>query len=209
MNPVVIPGDHADATREALRVLRRGGLVAFPTDTVYGLGALVFDTGAVGRIFTVKGREATKAIPVLLADASGLSEVAVGIAHDVRRLIAAFWPGPLTLVVRKQARIPDAIGPQGTIGVRVPGHPVALSLLRAAGPLAVTSANPSGAADALTAEDVLTGLGGRVDLVLDGGRAPGGQPSTVIDCTVSPPRLLREGPISMAEVLALLGAGER
>jgi L-threonylcarbamoyladenylate synthase len=205
----VLRADHPEAIGEALAVLRRGGLVAFPTDTVYGVGAMAFDVSAVERIFAAKGREATKAVPVLVADLAGLPQVADEIPDDVRQLAERFWPGPLTIVVRKRQIVPDVLSPSGTIGVRVPAHSVALKLLRAAGPLAVTSANRSGTVDPMTADDVLAGLGDRIDLLLDGGRSPGGRPSTVIDCTVSPPALLREGPVALSEILSALGTGER
>ncbi len=194
------------AIARALDVLRSGGLVAFPTDTVYGVGAMAFDPAAIDRIFAAKGREATKALPILLADLAGLSEVTQALSPEVLRLAVGFWPGPLTLVVRKLEAVPMAVSGDGTVGVRVPDHPIALALLRESGPLAATSANRSGAADPLTADDVVEGLGDRVDLILDGGRAPGGRPSTVVDCTVSPPSLVREGPIPMAAILAVLAA---
>lgn len=200
--------DHPEALHTALETLRRGGLVAFPTDTVYGVGATAFDASAVERIFAAKGRDSTKAVPILLADQASLADVADDIGPEVRRLAETFWPGPLTIIVSKRETVPDAISQTGTIGVRVPAHPVALELLYASGPLAVTSANPSGAHDPLTAEDVVAGLGERVDLILDGGRTPGDRPSTVVDCTVTPPALVREGPVSMALILAVLGRTE-
>jgi len=193
----------------ALDVLRRGGLVAFPTDTVYGLGALAFDAAAIGRVYEAKGRETTKALPILLADLIGLPEVTQEVEQDVLRLAKAFWPGPLTLVLRMRQTVPAEVSRGGTVGVRVPDHPVALALLRASGPLAATSANLSGAADPLTADDVLAGLGDRVDLILDGGRSPGGKPSTVVDCTSRPPSLIREGPVPLESVLAVFAGPAR
>lgn len=205
MSAKIIRADHPAALGDALDVLRRGGLVAFPTDTVYGVGAMAFDAAAVERVYVAKGRDTAKAVPILLADQAGLAEIAEEIGEEARRLVEAFWPGSLTIVVRKRDAVPQAISQRGTIGVRVPAHPVALELLRAAGPLATTSANRSGAPDPMAAEDVAAGLGDRIDLILDGGRAPGGRPSTVVDCTVSPPALVREGPISMSQILAVLG----
>jgi L-threonylcarbamoyladenylate synthase len=199
----------SNAIATALDVLRRGGLVAFPTDTVYGVGALAFDPTAIERIYAAKGRETTKALPILLADLAGLPEVTRVLPQEVLRLAKAFWPGPLTLVVRKLEAVPAAVSRDETVGVRVPDHPIALALLRASGPLAATSANLSGAADSLTADDVVQSLGERIDLILDGGNSPGGRPSTVVDCTVGPPALVREGPISLAAILAVLAGPAR
>ena len=191
----------------ALAVLRRGGLVAFPTDTVYGVGALAFDASAVERVYAAKGREVAKALPILMADIRSATRVAEPLSAGTRTLANAFWPGPLTLVVRKLASVPGAVSQGNTIGLRVPDHPVALALLRKSGPLAVTSANPSGGPESLSADVVVSALGGKIDLVLDGGRTPGGRPSTVVDCTVEPPALIREGPVSLEAILTILGAG--
>ncbi len=198
-----------EAIATALDVLRRGGLVAFPTDTVYGVGARAFDALAIERVYASKGREATKALPILLADLTGLPGITQMLPPEVLRLAETFWPGPLTLVVRKHESVPEAVSRDGTVGVRVPDHPIALALLRASGPLAATSANRSGAADPLTADDVVAGLGNRVDLILDGGRSPGGMPSTVVDCTSKPPALIRVGPIPLEAVLAVLAGPAR
>jgi L-threonylcarbamoyladenylate synthase len=209
MSARVLQANDPEALRSALDILRQGGLVAFPTDTVYGVGAMAFDTAAVERIYAAKGRDATKALPILLADQDGLSEVADEITPDARRLAETFWPGPLTIVVRKRDIVPEAVSWGATIGVRVPAHPVTLKLLNASGPLAATSANLSGAPDSMSADEVVAALGDRIDLILDGGRAPGGRPSTVVDCTVSPPSLAREGPVSMDLILAVLGRAGR
>lgn len=202
----VLEAEEPGAIEAALAVLSGGGLVAFPTDTVYGVGALAFDPSAVERIYTAKGRDAAKALPVLLADVESASRVAEPLPDGARKLAKAFWPGPLTLVVRKLACVPEAVSQGNTIGLRVPDHPVAIALLRASGPLAATSANPSGGPNPLSADEVVSGLGDRIDLVLDGGTTPGGRPSTVVDCTVEPPALVREGPVSLASILAVLGA---
>ena len=188
----------------ALDVFARGGLVAFPTDTVYGVGAPAFEARSVERIFVAKGREPEKALPILLADVTSAMLVAQPLSAEVRRLAEAFWPGPLTRVVRKLPLVPESVSRGPTIGLRVPDHPVALQLLRESGPLAATSANPSGGRDPRTAEEVAAGLGGRVDLILDGGAVPGGRASTVIDCTVHPPKLIREGPLGLNSILAAL-----
>ena len=202
--PRILKADDPNAMAAALEVLAQGGLVAFPTDTVYGVGAPAFDVRSVERIFVAKGRQPEKALPILLADLASASSVAQPFTAEVRRLAEAFWPGPLTLVVRKLRQVPESVSRGPTIGLRVPDHPVALQLLGAAGPLAATSANPSGGPDPRTAEEVAAGLGGRVDLILDGGTVPGGRASTVIDCTVHPPELIREGPLGLEAILAVL-----
>ena len=196
----------ADFAR-AVALLRAGELVAFPTDTVYGVGALVWDAVAVHRLYLAKLRPADKAIPVLLADPADLPLVARDLPPDAARLAAAFWPGPLTLVVPKAQRVPaEVTAGSDTLAVRVPDHDLARALIRAAGaPLAATSANLSGQPSPVTAGDVAAQLAGRIAIILDGGPCPGGVPSTIVDLTAPEPRLLRAGPISLDEIMALLG----
>jgi L-threonylcarbamoyladenylate synthase len=189
---------------DALEILISGGLVAFPTDTVYGVGALVFDAKAVKKIYAAKGRSVEKAIPVLLGESEQLAKVSQDVPSMAESLAASFWPGPLTLIVPKHAGIPHSVSATPTLGVRVPDHAVARALLVMSGPLAVTSANLSGQANASTAQEVLEQLGGRIAAILDGGRTPGGVPSTVVDCTGSEPRILRDGPISLGQILGAL-----
>ncbi len=193
-----------DALPRSLQVLRTGGLVAFPTDTVYGLGALASDGVAVQSIYVAKDRPAEKAIPILLADAGDLDRVASVVPPMARRLAERFWPGPLTLVVPKRRELPEAVSATATVGVRVPDHRLARELLRAAGPMAVTSANASGRESASTAQEVLAQLGGRLPLILDGGRTPGGVPSTVIDCTRAEPVILRLGALTLQDIKSAL-----
>ena len=187
----------------ALQILRAGGLVAFPTDTVYGLGALAFDQAAIESIYRAKGRPLEKAIPILIADASDLGLVADAIPARARRLAARFWPGPLTLVLAKRADLPAAVSAASTVGVRVPDHAVARALLRAAGPMAVTSANLSGRASPRAVSEVIAQLNGRIPLVLDGGETRGGVPSTVVDVSGARPVILREGPITSEQINAI------
>jgi L-threonylcarbamoyladenylate synthase len=194
------------ALRYAADVLRNDGLVAFPTDTVYGVGALAFREEAVERLYRVKGRPTDKAIAVLVARASDLLNVAATLTPAAHRMAERFWPGPLTLVVPRHPALPEAVSPLATVGVRQPDHPLVQQLLELTGPLAVTSANRSGEPNALTAEDVLAQLDGRIDLVLDGGRVPGGVPSTVVDCTGSEPVILRAGPIGLEAIEAAMHA---
>lgn len=202
MSTQVLSARAPDAIATAVELLQRGGIVAMPTDTVYGIGALLTDADAIERLYAVKGREHTKSIAVLLAGAEQLPQVAQGASPAALRLAARFWPGALTLVVPRLPSLPSALSQTDTVGVRVPNHSIALQLLTASGPLAVTSANLSGQPDALTAQAVLAQLEGRIDLVLDGGPTPGAVPSTVVDTIASPPRILRAGPISESEILA-------
>jgi len=211
MKTVVIPVDpsnpSADALAEAARVLRGGGLVAFPTETVYGLGADALDATAVARIFAAKGRPANNPLIVHLADASQVQQIAADWPESAARLAARFWPGPLTLVLPKRDTVPDIVTAKGpTVALRVPAHPVAQRLLRAASVLiAAPSANRSTELSPTRAEHVLRGLDGRIEMLLDGGPTSGGIESTVLDLTAIPPRLLRPGLISVAELEAKIG----
>ena len=195
-----------EAVAVAARILAEGGLVAFPTDTVYGVGAHAFQPDAVERIYTAKVRPRDKAIPILLAQADDLALVAEGITETAWLLAERFWPGGLTLVLPKKANIPDVVSAGGsTVAVRVPNHPVPLALIAALGaPLAATSANLSGHPSPVTAGEVEAELGGRIELILNGGRCPGGVPSTVLDLTADPPAILRAGAIAVEEINAAL-----
>ncbi len=204
MQTDILSAQAAQALPQSVAVLQRGGLVAFPTDTVYGVGALAFEAAAVQRLYEVKGRSAEKAIAVLVAREADLARVAAVLTPSARALALRFWPGPLTLVVPKHPDLPEAVSALPTVGVRQPHHAVAQALLALAGPLAVTSANLSGQPSATTAQAVLAQLEGRIDLLLDGGPTPGGVASTVIDCTAEPPLILRPGPIGAAEIKAAL-----
>ncbi len=195
---------HPKAQTRALEILRRGGLVDFPTDTVYGVAAELFSTQAIQKLFEAKGRDASKAVPVLVGEVEQLGRVSPGLGAMAYRLAQRFWPGPLTLVVPRNSELPEVLSPGPTVGVRMPNHPFALDLLSASGPLATTSANLSGGPNPLTARDALAQLDGRVDLVLDGGPCPGGMPSTVVDCTGQEPVVLRPGPISLDDLLKAL-----
>jgi len=188
----------------AIEALAQGDLVAFPTDTVYGLGADAFNDQAVRKLYLAKGRSQEKAIPVLVANLEQFVDVIDRTTLLAMRLVEKFWPGPLTIVLQQASDLADAISAHGTVGVRIPDHPIAQELIRAAGPLAVTSANRSGDTEACTAEEIEANMGAQVDLIVDGGRTPGGQPSTVVDCTQDPPRILRVGPISEEEIRSVL-----
>ncbi len=192
------------ALSHAVDVLQHGGLVAFPTDTVYGLAALPFKGEYVEGLFSAKGRNNTKAIAILIGDFSDVNRVAARFDDLPTRLAHHFWPGPLTLIVPKVSTLPVELSQDDSIGIRMPDNPVALALLRKIGPLAVTSANISGQDNTNTAEEVLRQLDGRVHLILDGGRTHGSVPSTVVDCTTATLSILREGPISLKELKSAL-----
>jgi L-threonylcarbamoyladenylate synthase len=191
----------------AAEVLRGGGLVAFPTETVYGLGANALEDSAVRRIFEAKGRPAYNPLIVHVADVAAAKRIATAWPEAADRAAAAFWPGPLTLVLPKHPSIPDIVtGSLGTVAVRVPAHPVALALLRACGvPVAAPSANRFTRVSPTTAEHVARGLGARADLILDGGATPYGIESTVLDLSVAQPRILRPGVIDVDELERVLG----
>ena len=194
----------AAALDDAAAVLRDGGLVAFPTETFYGLGALALDRTAVRRIFDLKGRAETKPLLVLV-DSLAMAERVGDVGPAARELAARHWPGALTLVVPAREGVPkDVTAGTGTIGVRVSPHPVARGLVGAVGaPVTAPSANASGAPPPTTAEAVLAYFRDRIELVLDGGPTSGGEPSTVLDTTTDPPRILRQGAVVVP------GAGRR
>jgi L-threonylcarbamoyladenylate synthase len=187
--------------------LNRGGLVAFPTETVYGVGALALNATAVAGIFAVKARPAFDPVIVHIASAEGLDELASEVPPLARVLAERFWPGPLTLVLPKRAAVPDVVtAGLPSVGVRVPRHPVALALLKAAGQaIAAPSANPFGSVSPTTAQHVADGLGARIDLILDGGPCEVGVESTVLSLTGLRPRLLRPGGVTREELEAIAG----
>jgi L-threonylcarbamoyladenylate synthase len=204
MKTEILRADHPVAMRHAADILKHGGLVAFPTDTVYGLATLPFKVEYVERLYTAKGRNSERAIAILLGELSQISQVTPEMGKMAMKLARRFWPGPLTLIVPRLPQLPSVLSSNLTIGVRIPDHPVALSLLKLVGPLAVTSANLSGNSNANTAQQVLDQLDGRIHLILDGGQTPGGVPSTVADCTGPETLILREGPISLVELKVVL-----
>jgi len=204
MKTEIISTKHPSALDHAIDVLNCNGLVAFPTDTVYGLAAPAFNQASIERLYVVKGRNHTKAIALLISKIEQLDQIAVDISPNARRLAGRFWPGPLTLVLKRHPSLPKILAPEPTIGVRIPDHPDALKLMNLTGPLAVTSANLSGQQPACTAKEVFEQLKGRVHLILDGGPAPCGVPSTVVECSQSDLTILREGPLSLTELLQAL-----
>jgi L-threonylcarbamoyladenylate synthase len=203
--PRIVADDDAGRS-EAVEILRSGGIVALPTDTVYGIAVALATPDGIERLFRVKRRPPEKAIALLLADADQAAEL--GTLDDAaRRLARAFWPGALTLVLprRPEASLPSSLtAGTATIGVRVPDHPAPRALAAAVGPLPTTSANLSGGPDPLDAASVLDALGSGVDLVLDGGQTRGATGSTVVDCTVDPAVILRPGPLDPDAVRRVL-----
>ncbi len=190
-------------------ILRQGGLVAYPTETVYGLAAGAFAEESIARVFEAKGRPFGQPLPVQIASVDEVEALARDVPDTARKLLADFFPGPLTLLFWRQPTVSLTITGGGeTVGLRMPDHPVALGILRAFGaPVVCPSANTTGRRAAMSAADVLEDLDGRIDLVLDGGPTTDRTPSTVLDVTISPARIVREGKISRTELEAYLEIG--
>jgi len=195
-----------EAIDRAVAVLRRGGLLAFPTDTLYALGADASSIRAVHRTFAAKGRPFAKPIPLLVADMEAAIRVAGDLPELARRLADRYWPGPLTLLLSPPPGLPALLAAgSGRLGLRIPAGRIARTILARFGrPVTGTSANRSGGGDPRNAEEVRRQLGRRIDLILDGGPVPLGMPSTVVDVAVDPPLVVREGAIPRQEILALL-----
>lgn len=188
-------------------IIKKGGLVAFPTETVYGLGANALNEQAVKKIFAAKNRPTDNPLIVHIADSSSLLQLAHSVPPLAQKLIQKFWPGPLTLVFRKRHGVLDAVTAGGkTVAIRMPKHPVALALIKAAGvPIAAPSANSSGKPSATSARDVLEDLGGKVDMILDSGRTRIGLESTVVDVSLRYPLILRKGGITKEQLEQAVG----
>jgi L-threonylcarbamoyladenylate synthase len=188
----------------AVEALAGGDIVGLPTDTVYGLAADPFHTGASDRLFRVKGRPRTVELPVLVADEEQALQLTTAVPCAARRLMERYWPGPLTLVLPRRPNLEADLGEEdATIGVRCPGHPVPIAICQRLGPIATSSANRHGSPPLTTAEEVAGTLGPEVVLVLDAGRCDA-PPSTVVDCTGELPKILREGRLSSADIEAAL-----
>ncbi|MAF10832.1 threonylcarbamoyl-AMP synthase [Candidatus Poribacteria bacterium] len=200
MSPKIVPIE--TGIFDAVRAIRAGGVVALPTDTVYGIGVDPANAAAIRRLFSIKRRDGARAIPILLADVAHLGDVCDSPSEAVMRLAEAFLPGPLTLVVSLSAELPSELNAEsGTVGVRVPDHDGARDFIRACGGmLAVTSANISGEPPATCVADLSAELLGLIDVVLDGGPTPGGAASTVVDARADPPAVLRQGPLTAADL---------
>jgi L-threonylcarbamoyladenylate synthase len=192
--------------KEAAAILKNGGVVAYPTDTVYGLGACMTDINAVDRIFQVKGRPKGMALPVLLADLKQIEEIVINFTPAAKRLAEEFFPGALTIILLKSANVPDIIAGGGkTIAFRIPNHPVPLALVKELGkPIVGTSANLSSQPSAHTADEVRKQIGDKIDMVIDGGKCPGGIESTVIDLSGEKPVIRRQGAIPIEKLRKIL-----
>ncbi len=201
------PDTMPEVLQEAVAVLRHGGVVAYPTDTVYGLAVDAFNVEAIARLYSVKQRPDDKALPLIIGDMGQLAQVAATVSPQAEPLMAAFWPGPLTLLFEPHEALPVLLrGNSPRIGVRWPSAMLSQRLARELGrAVTATSANRSGAPVALTAAEVMRQLGASVDLVLDGGRAEHSTVSTVLDVVATPPRVLRDGKISSQAIEAVLG----
>lgn len=201
MKTQLLSATHPDAIPLACEVILSGGLIAFPTDTLYGLGCDPHLPTALQKIYAAKGRSSSKAIPILISNPDQMDGLVSNLPEQTRKLMERWWPGALTLVLPKHPDLPQDLTPYSGLAVRMPNHPFALSLLGQTGPLAVTSANLSDHENPRDAKGVLAQLEGLVDLLLDGGELIGGQASTIVDCTGNEPILLREGPIPFSAIL--------
>lgn len=192
------PQTWGPAIDEAVNAISRGGLVVLPTDTVYGIGADAFDEDAVAALLAAKGRGRQMPPPVLVGEVATLDGLATDVPDTVRRLVEAFWPGGLTVILRAQPSLQWDLGDTGgTVALRMPDHPAALALLKRTGPLAVSSANKSGSPAASDVADATRQLGDAVSVYLDGGQAPGGVASTIVDATGPTLRIVREGAVTL------------
>jgi L-threonylcarbamoyladenylate synthase len=196
-----------DILAQAADLIHRGGVVAFPTETYYGLGADALNSQAIERIYKIKGRDRGKPILILVESSGRIEAFVKPFSPMVKHLMATFWPGPLTILFQASKRLPvELTAETGKIGIRVPSHPVARALLSTVkAPLTGTSANQADGTSPKTAEGVRDSIGGELDLILDGGPTPGEKPSTVLDCTENPFRIVREGVIPRAVLEAQVG----
>jgi len=192
---------------KGIATLKRGGVIAFPTDTVYGLGASIYNESAARRIFNIKGRNHDTALPVLVADVAQMKQVSTKLSNLACRLGERFLPGALTLVLQKSEKVPDIVTGGGkTVAVRIPDHPVPIALIKGLGePIIGTSANKSGEKSGTNAPEVKKSLGGSVDYIIDGGESPGAKESTIVDFSGDKPKLIREGAIPRSEIELICG----
>ena len=201
MNTKVIKQSDPQSSEIAKMVLMAGGVVAIPTDTVYGIACHVYMRESIQRLYAIKERDRMKAIPVLIGSMEHIPIVAADFPLAAQTLAEHFWPGALTIVLNKNPELPTELTNYSTVGLRMPNHFWLISLMQSCGPLATTSANISGQNSLRDAQDVLDALKGRIDLLIDGGICKGGFPSSVIDCTVSPVKVLREGSVTEQAIL--------
>lgn len=200
------PGEREAGIAAAISALKGGRLVVMPTDTVYGIGADAFDGSAVAALLAAKGRGRDMPVPVLVGSWHTIQGLVYTVPNSAKELIRAFWPGALSLVVRQAPSLAWDLGDaHGTVMLRMPLHPVAIELLRAVGPMAVSSANISGRPAAVTADQAREQLGDLVDVYLDGGPAEQQSASTIVDLTGAHPRVLRQGPVTVEAIASVLG----
>lgn len=199
------PANRADAVAAAARAVEGGSIVVFPTDTLYGIGVDAFNTAAVTGLLAAKGRGRDMPVPVLVGSWTTVDGLLSYVTSDTRNLIEAFWPGGLTLIVEHAPSLAWDLGDaRGTVGIRMPLHPVALELLEITGPMAVSSANRTKMAPPTTVQQAYDQLGESVSVYLDGGEVPIGLPSTIVDLTGDQPRIVREGAVSIESLKAVL-----
>ena len=197
----LLAADSPGAIEETAGAIKRGELVIFPTDTVYGIGTNAFDEAAVLNLYKAKKRPHDKGIPILLADTLDLNKVAAAIPQSAKLLISRYWPGPLTLIVPKHPDLPASISTSDSVAVRIPANEYARAIIRhAGGAVAASSANHSGEEPARTAAAALAYFNNEVAIILDGGISSDSKPSTIIDCTSPKLQILREGPLSLEEL---------
>ena len=205
---IKIDGDNPEGTdlTTALRVLAGGGIVACPTETYYGLAADALSAITVEKIYRIKGRNFKSPLPLIIGDDIVLPYLVTDIPFSAQRLMAAFWPGPLTIVFFASAAVPPLVtADTGKVGIRISSHPVISLLARSFGrPLTATSANVSGERAGTSSDDVLRSLGRRIDVILDGGQTPGGPGSTVFDLTTTPPVIIRQGAVPAAAIQTII-----
>ena len=187
---------------KATGILRKGGVIAYPTETFYGLGVYATNQKAIEKIYSIKGREDRKPISIIIGSAQDVDRFAINISDGSRKLIERFWPGGLTLVFDASPAIPEILtAERGTIGIRYSSHAIATHLARnLPGGLSATSANISGEKESISADNALQALGDRIDAVIDGGSTPGGGGSTIVDVSIQPPHILREGIIPSSQI---------
>lgn len=183
--------------KKSSEILKNSGIIAYPTESFYALGVLATDEVAIKKLYTIKKRQAEKPLPIIIGDINSLASIVKAIPAQAEDLINRYWPGPLTLIFDSQDNIPDLLtGDKKKLAVRIPGESVALHLARALGlPFTSTSANTAGQPPAEEIDSIIKYFGDKIDLIIDAGKAPGGKPSTIIDVTVTPPKVLREGRI--------------
>lgn len=192
------------AISECVKSISNGGVIIFPTDTVYGVGCSAFKPKSINKIFKIKGRDFSKALPILIGNLEQIHIVTERLDCRSEKLIKTFWPGPLTIILPKNASLPPNLSLYETVGIRMPKHPWLLELLKLTGPLAATSANPSGSPEAKNVEEAVKTMDGKIDFIIDGGQSWSNLPSTVVDCRSAEIKILREGPISKAAIFTAL-----